>query len=282
MKPIFDAQAALGFVVSQTAHIETEVYQVRYPDIQYPGLVPVDTSAHPLAKTVTYYSAEKFGAAGWINGNADDVPIAGSQRTKHDTAVHTAGIGYAYGWEEIQHAQMLGINLTNDDAMAARRAYEEMVDRVAILGDSTKGFEGLVNYTGVPVTPAGTGAWASATAAQILKDVNDALTAIHVTQTNTVAMGDTVLLPWTKFNLIASKQLPDTQLTVLEFLRRNNVYTASTGNPLTIRGMRELDEAGVSGVARMVTYRNSPQVLKLHIPMPHRFLPVYQAGPLRS
>jgi hypothetical protein len=30
----------------------------------------------------------------------------------------------------------------------------------------------------------------------------------------------------------------------------------------------------------MVAYRRNPQVLKLHVPMPHRFLPVYQDGPL--
>lgn len=30
----------------------------------------------------------------------------------------------------------------------------------------------------------------------------------------------------------------------------------------------------------MIAYRKDPQVLKAHIPMPHRFLPVYQDGPL--
>ncbi len=44
--------------------------------------------------------------------------------------------------------------------------------------------------------------------------------------------------------------------------------------------MRGLETAGAAGVARMVAYRRNPQVLKLHIPMPHRFLPVYQDGPL--
>lgn len=278
---IFDAQAALGFVLSQTAHIEAAVYQVRYPDIQYPSLIPVDTSAHELAKTVTYFSADKFGQAGWINGNADDVPIAGTERTKYDTPVYTAGIGYAYGWEEIQHAQMLGINLTNDDAMAARRAYEEMVDRIAIVGDTTKGFEGLTNYSTVPVTAAATGDWPTATAAEILADINNALTAVFITQTNTVAMADTILLPWSRFNLLSSLQIPNTTMTVLDWVRQNNAYTASTGQPLTIRGMRELDTAGGSNSARMVTYRNSPDVMKLHVPMPHRFMPVYQAGPLR-
>src|SRR5690606_4934130 len=128
---------------------EREVNETVYPDIQYPGLIPVDTSAHPFAQTVTYYSSDKFGKAGWINGNADDIPLAGTELTQHKTSVYTAGIGYGYGWEEINHAIMLGVNLTADDAKAARRAYEEMVDRVSFKGDAEKGFKGLIDYNGV-------------------------------------------------------------------------------------------------------------------------------------
>jgi hypothetical protein len=67
---------------------------------------------------------------------------------------------------------------------------------------------------------------------------------------------------------------------VLEFLRANNVYTFQTNQPLTIRGIRGLETAGVDGTGRMVVYRRDPSVLKMHIPMPHRFLPVYQTAPL--
>lgn len=278
----FDAQAALGFVISQTSHIEQEVNQTSYPEIQYPGLIPVDTSAHPFAKSVTYFSADKAGAAGWINGNADDVPNASSNMTKHETSVYMAGIGYAYGWEEIQHAQMLGINLTADGAMAARRAYEEMVDRIALEGDDTKGFEGLYSNSNVPQAAATNGDWAASgtTEDQILQDVNDALQNVH-TNTVTTAMADTLLLPWTRFNLLATTRLGDTRGTILEFLMAHNIYTANTGQPLLIRGMRKLDTAGISDNKRMIAYRRNPQVLKLHIPMPHRFLPVFQAGALR-
>ncbi|WP_252361416.1 major capsid family protein [Pseudomonas asiatica] len=143
---LLDAQAALGFVVSQTSYIERQVNEIVYADIQYPQLIPVDTSAPEWIKTVTYYSADKVGKADWINGNADDIPLASTERSKFETQIHMAGIGYGYGLEEISQAQMLGINLTADDAMAARRAYEEMVDRVALLGDSSKGFSGLFNF----------------------------------------------------------------------------------------------------------------------------------------
>lgn len=280
MSNFYDAQAALGFVLSQTSHIEAQVNEVSYPDIQYPALIPVDTSAAPMAKTVTYFSSNKFGQAKWLNGNADDVPIAGTEMTKFETPVYTAGIGYAFGWEEIQHAQMLGVNLQADHAMAARRAYEEMVDNIALEGDAEKGFVGLFNSSAVTPVGAPTGNWSAATPDQILADVNSALALVH-TQTLTTAMADTLLLPWSKMHVVSSRRLTDTGVTILEFLRRNNVYTAATGQALTIRGVRRLDTAGVSSTTRMIAYRRSPDVLKLHIPMPHRFLPVYQAGPLR-
>jgi len=243
-------------------------------------LIPVDTSAHPLAKSVTYFSSDKAGQAGWINGNSDDIPLVSGDRSKFETPVYSAGIGYAYGWEEIQQAQMLGINLSADDANAARRAYEEMIDRIALTGDSTKGFEGLFNTSTVPLVAPINGDWGSATADEILADVNNAIMGVH-TNTNTVAFADTILMPWSKYNLISTTRLGDTTMTILEFLRQNNSYTALTGQPLTMRAMRDLDTAGAGNTTRMVSYRRSPEVMKLHIPMPHRFMPAYQAGPLR-
>lgn len=283
---IIDAQAALGFVTSQTSHIEQGVYRIKYPDIQYPALIPVDTSANPFATSVTFFSSDKFGDADWINGNADDIPLAGTEMAKFETAVFTAGIGYSYGWEEINQAMMLGHNLTADDAMAAHRAYEEMVDRVALYGDDSKGFAGgLFNYPTVTSTAATNGDWLASgtTAPQINQDINNALTNVR-TATNTVSLADTLLLPYSRWDHLASTQLSSgSDMTLLNFIQRNNIYTAQTGQLLTIRGERGLDDAGVGTSppeARMVAYRRSPEVLKLHIPMPHRFLPVFQKGPL--
>jgi hypothetical protein len=145
----FDAQAAMGFVVSQTAHIEAAVYRRKYADIQYPSLVPVDTSAPPWIKTVTYYSMDRVGEAKWINPNADDFPMADFTMDKFETSVFAAGIGYGWGIEEIAQAQMLSVGLTSEKANAARRVSEEMVDRIVLEGDTVKGFEGLFNHSAV-------------------------------------------------------------------------------------------------------------------------------------
>ena len=276
-------QANLGFVRAQTTHVEAGVYRIKYPDIQYQDLIPVDTSAHPYSTSVTYTSMNGAGEAKWINGGADDVPMVGTEMEQFQTPVFTAAIGYDWGFEEVGQAQMLGINLASEKASTARRVYEEMVDRVALEGDTAKGFSGLYAYPGVPaasVTADGTGsgtAWSTKTGDLILRDVNALLSGVY-TATRTTAIADTLLLPFNRLNDIATKRLGDTQMTILEFLRQNNVYSAVTGSPLTIRGVRGLDTAGAGSTARMVAYRRSPEVLKLHIPMPHQFLPVEVRG----
>jgi hypothetical protein len=285
--PLFDAQSALGFVVAQTAIIEPGVYRTVYPDTQYRDLVPVDTSGSEFATSVTYYSQDQYGKADWINGNADDIPKAGTTRAKFETGVHTAGIGYGYGWEEIGRAQLLGINLPSEDADAARRAAENMVDRVALQGDTSKGFTGLFNASNVTPVAAPTGSWGTlsvpgtATSEQMVADMNASLMNVF-NGTNTTSIADRLLLPWSKYMLISTKKMSDySDMTVLQYFLANNVYTATTGKALTVRGLRGLDTAGAGGTARLIAYRYDANVLMLHMPMPHRFLPVYQSGPLR-
>jgi hypothetical protein len=275
--PVSDAQAALGFLLSQVTQIESEVYAIRYADIQYPNLVPVDTSAYPWARTVTYFTTDKVGQADWMNGDSSDMPFAEIAHSKYETTVEAAKIGYRYSLEEINQAMMIpGMNLTADKAAAAKRAADELVERVVISGDSRKGFLGLVNQTSVPQVAVPNGAsgsslWVNKQPAEILADVNNALVGAW-SSTQQVELHDTVLLPVAQFGTIASTPRSATSdTTIFTYLQENNVYTSTTGRPLTIRTLRQLSGAGAGGANRMITYRRDPQVLKFHMPMPHQF-----------
>ena len=278
----FDAQAALGFLVSQVSSIESEVYAIRYADIQYPRLVPVDTSAYPWAKTVTYFTTDQVGQADWMDGDASDMPFAELSRAKYETTVESAKIGYRFSLEEVNQAMMVpGMNLPADKAAAARRAADELVERVVISGDGRKGFLGLVNQAlvpqvAVPNGAAGSPAWAQKTPAEILADVNNALVGAWASSAQ-VELHDTVLLPVAQYGTIAAMPRSATSdTTVVTYLQTNNVYTSTTGRPLTIRTLRQLKGAGAGGTDRMITYRRDPQVLKFHMPMPHQFFPPQQ------
>jgi hypothetical protein len=282
-------QQALGFLISQTSYIEPEVYRIQYPDILYPQLVPVDTSAGEWAKSVTYFSLDKVARADWFDGSATSMPIADVNRGKFEQTIEMAGIGYRYNLEELGQAMMIpGTNLTTERAEAAVRSYEEFVDQMARVGDARKSAFGLLNNPNVAVTNAiadgsgGAGSsplWANKSADQMIRDVQNALTNVY-SGSLTVEMADTVLLPITNMELLANTRVPNTYGNALDYLSKYNLYTHTTGAPLTIRGILNLNTAGVGGVGRMVCYRKDPRVVKLHIPMEHRFLPVWQTGPI--
>jgi len=280
-----DAQQALGFLQSQLAYVEPIVLETQYPDVQYPDLVPVDTSAPEWTKSVTYYSTNKVGVANWFHHYAKDVHVADIERSQFEVGVDMAEIGYRWTLEEIGQAMQIGMNLTAERALAAKRSSEEFIDKIAMRGDTAKNFPGLINYPGITIVAApadGTGgddSWSAKTIDQIMRDINMLITGMW-TGTGSVELANTLLLPLDAMALLATGRVTGTSLTALSWVLANNVYTNVTGQPFIIRAVRGLENAAPNGSGRMVAYRRDPSVLKMHIPMTHRFLPVWQTGPL--
>jgi hypothetical protein len=93
----------------------------------------------------------KVGVAGWFHHYAKDIHVADTERQKFEVGVEMADIGYRWSLEEIGQAMMIpGMNLSGRSRAAARRAYEEFVDNVAINGDSDKNFFGHRQLPGRP------------------------------------------------------------------------------------------------------------------------------------
>jgi hypothetical protein len=280
-------QTAYNFVVAQTTVIEAQVVKMQYPEVQYPDLVPVDTATgNEWVKSITYLSADMVGRADWFHHTALDVPLADLSREKFERGIEMAAIGYRYTLEEVASAMSVpGLNLTADKAAACRRAYEEFVDGIALRGAATKNMQGLINSSLVTATTApadGAGSattFASKTNAQVIRDINSALTGI-ASGTNWLYYADTILLPPGVLVGLAGRVIEYTQMNLLDWIKTYNVLTVQTGRPITIAGVRGLEIAGAGGISRMVAYRRDPQVLKMWIPMPHRFMPVWQRGPL--
>lgn len=266
---IMDAQAALSFVIGQRTHIETEVMRREYPEILYPRLIPVDTSANPYAPSVTFFSQDSVGKAKFINGKGDDIPLVDIMRTKFEQTVNMAGIGYSFSLEEIGAAQQLGMGLSNEGAMAARQAYEQLVEEVAFVGNTALGLEGITNTNGVTSGAAAT-TIAAATPDGALAIINAALSGIW-SDSKGIERANTVLVPIAVYADLATRRVTDTSMTVLQFIQQANVYTASTGQPLDIVGVHWL-------TTKMVVYRKDPSVVKLHMPMPLQFLPPQARG----
>lgn len=286
-------QQALAFVQGQSFKVNQRVYETRYPDWDFGRLVFVDTTGPEWAPGILTYTSDISGRANWQSGYAKDVPLADVSQSQSLRNFQLAAIGYQWNIEEVNSAIQVGSSLPDRRARAARLAYMKFMYDLTLKGSAEKGLGGLINYSGVTATTApadGTGSvttWVdedgvgTKTPAQIVRDINLALQGIYLS-TYEQEMADTILLPVEAYNYIASTPYSATTMeTILSFVQRTNIYTLTTGQPLTIRTVRELstgDAAGTGG--RMVAYKNDGDFVKLHLPMPHRFLPVYQDGPL--
>lgn len=278
METMITDQSALSFLTQQAAHIESEVYETQYQELTYTDLVSIDTSASEFAKTIEFYSMDKTGGARWITHNGDDVPLVNVNMTQHQHNVEMAASGYEYTNWELGYAQRLGINLDTDRAATVRRVYEEFLDDLAKTGDADKGFEGLFNSAQVTSVAAGT-TFQGSTPDQVVELINANLNAVNE-NSRKIEMANTVVLPLAQFNDIATRRMSsgDGSLTILQHLMAANVYTATTGQPLMVRADCDLDDVG--GATRMVVYNNSREVVKMHLPMPLRFLAPWQRGPM--
>lgn len=277
-----DAQAGYAFLTPQLYRIETEVYMTRYPSFDISRFMTVDTSGDMWDVGTLVYSQDDVGQAEYLAGSAFDMPYASSKMSQFTKPYHLAGIGYEWNTQELQRAAKLGRALSADKARAAKRAADRFIYGIAIngktpRGEAEKGGTGFVNNGSAPsaqVANDGTGPsrlWSAKTVDLILRDINEALTAVE-TGTSETSIADTLVLPTTRYNYIATTRVGDTNATILSFLMANNV----AGEGLTILKSRELETAGTGGTTRMVAYENNPEVIKFHLPGSHQFLPAFQ------
>lgn len=274
-RPFADAQAAYPFVVAQGRNIEARIYQKRYPTYNYAQVIPVVTEGNEWAIGTTFFTVDATGEAKFLSGAANDMPFnsATKDMASHDFAM--IGSGWEWNIEEVNQAALYGVNLNGTKAMSASDSIERMLHGIAFTGSTEKNWTGFANSPDVPRADVDTPGtfWAAKSVDQILLNINEVLTRVQ-TQTNEVEYADTLALPPEAYRVLVTKRLGsgDGLMTVMEYVRKNNVYTAQTGQPLAIYPVRELAAASQDGGGRMVAYRRDEEVVRFHLPMPRRVL----------
>jgi hypothetical protein len=276
-----DSQVGYAFLTPQLHRIEAEVYMTRYPSFDITPFMPVNSEGDMWDVGTLVYSMDNVGQAEFLSGGAFDMPYASTKMAQATRNFHLAAIGYEWNTQELQRAAKLGRSLSADKAQAAVQAADRFIYSTAMVGDATKGWTGFTNDANAPAAnvPAdGTSSartFASKTPDQILRDLNEAITAVE-TGTGETHIANTVVLPTSEYNRIATTRLSDTGGTILSFLQANNV----AGQGLTILKSRALEAAGAGGTKRMVAYDRNSQVLRFLLPGPHQFLPAFQKSSL--
>lgn len=289
-----DAAQVFSFASQASRIVNTRVYEIEYPEMDIASLVTVDTNLPEWVSGVDTLIGDKVGKAEWQSGAAKDVPLAEVNLNKVGIDFDMYAIGYQWNIEELGKAQFQGYPLTERKAAAARFGSQVFQWDNLLIGSAVKGWTGLLNSTYVtPITlPADgtdtTSAWVlnngtgNKTAAQIVRDVNILL--LGAPGPGRVVK-NTLLLPDAALDYMVATPYGVTSpnLSIMQYIMANNEYTRRTGQQLVIRSLDELKNkatVGIAGGGRAVAYRNDPDMLKLWVPMPYRFLPVYQDGAL--
>ena len=274
-----DEATGLAFLLGQLSYIESKLYETKYKNITYPQVVPVSNEAGEAATSITYFFLDGRTVAKFVGTNSLDVPISEIGTNKVTIAVELAATGYQYSDEELRQAIFLGRPLPQLKANMARRGYEELAQRVCMVGDTTYNLPGFINNTNVTASstddPGDGTEFVNKTPQQILFSINDFMGDIFV-DTLQIERPDTLALPTAQWNHIAGTPRSDnSDMTILKWLVANSPYLNSEADviPLT-----ELTGAGAASTDRMMAYTKSMDKVVFHIPMPLKFTEPQRKG----
>lgn len=149
-----------------------------------------------------------------------------------------------------------------------RRIYDKHQDQNLYTGMSEYGTTGLVNNPNATASTvadgaSGNGNWATKTPAEILADVNTALTTTwEQAGYDTSAIPNHILLPYEEYTYILNTPVSSLATkSIFDYIMENNIATKNGGD-LFIGATRWCKGAGTSGTDRMVVYVNHERFLK--------------------
>lgn len=267
----------------QLENIQVETYNQEYPALKARTILPAYTALNAGAESTTYRQFDGVGQAKIVHNYETDFPsveVFGSETTQ---VIKSLGSSYQYSIQDLRAAAMANFNLSNEKATLAREAIETKLDQIAAYGDTSTGLQGFTNATGIQAITKGsqvTGTtWATATPAEILKDVRALFSAVYL-NTKTIHRANTLLL-----DSVSYDQLANTDYSII-----NGASTIVTGSSLlsyiqanvpgltTIIPWLRLDTAGASSKARIMAFDRNPRVAQLLIAQEFEQFPPQSAG----
>jgi hypothetical protein len=156
-------------------------------------------------------------------GPTEELPMPSFSVSKGTFGLFSFGLAYGVTDGDIEYAQRLGINISDEMVYGCNLAFEQFLERVAVVGDTATGMVGLGNMTGfTPVTAttkAATGTtWAVATAIEMVKDLHLLCDAVYVA-TKQLNTATDVALPIAQWNLLNETITSSLERTALEVFR---------------------------------------------------------------
>jgi hypothetical protein len=266
-----------AFFARETEYVMTRTYDAKPPALKAFSLIPFSSEMGLGATELTFRRYAEAGEAKIIADYAKDFPRADVWGEEFTVRVKDIGASYGYNIREIRASQTARKGLDQRRALAARRAIERKLNRMAFLSNPDERTFGLLDFPGVtettlPATGAGgSKSWAAKTVDQILQDINILFDAVSV-PTRGAEEADTLLLPITAYRKLVNTRLGDNTITLMKYIKDN--YP----NIVKIEWLNELSGIGAGGTDRVMAGKFDSDHLELQVPNQFEQMPSEQHG----
>ncbi|MDR0238131.1 DUF2184 domain-containing protein [Acinetobacter sp.] len=217
-----------------------------------------------IADETSSFTNSTFAAAGgpsgngksWVGKNTDAIQGIALDIGKTASPLTLWAMQIGFTLPELESAQKVGRPVDTQKHTGLMLKYNMDVDEQVYIGDEQLGLEGLLNSSKVGATNVNT-SWATATPQQIVDDVNLILNNAWVASGFAVCP-DKLLLPPVQFGWLTTRVVSEAgNISVLEYLKINNLCMSVNGKPLDIQPSKWCVKRGVGNTDRMMTYTQS-------------------------
>ncbi len=259
--------STLAYYVNQLDNLDKKLYEPLYSttwgrDIKLrTGITMANESTSFIRSTIGAVGTQSATGKPWISPNTTTLPGVSINGERVVMPLRLLGQEVSYSSVELERSQLLGQSVDAQKFNALNTIYQMATDEMVYIGDSGVGATGLVNSALVTTGAVANGAsasplWTSKTPDEILKDVNDMITAAW-SASGFAVCPDTLLLPPTQFAYIVSQKISSAgNVSILTFLQDNSISLSVNGRKLEIQPLKWLTGRGAAGANRMIAYTN--------------------------
>ena len=278
--------STLAYFVNQLDNLDRKLYEPLYNvtwgrDINLrTGITMANESTSFIRSNIGGIGTQNAQGKPWISPNTTTLPGVSVNGERVVLPLRLLGQEISYTSVELERSQLVGQPIDTQKFDAMNIMYQMNTDEMVYVGDTDVGAKGLLNSNlvtsgAVANGAAGTPAWATKTPDEILKDVNDMVTAAWQASGFAVCP-DKVLLPPAQFAYISSQKVSNAgNVSILQFLEDNSIALRVNGRKLEIQPVKWLTGRGASGADRMVAYTNQEDKVRFPMVPVRRETPYY-------
>lgn len=278
--------STLAYFVNQLDNLDRKLYEPLYNvtwgrDINLrTGITMANESTSFIRSTIGGVGTQSAQGKPWISPNTTTLPGVSVNGERIVLPLRLLGQEISYTSVELERSQLVGQSIDTQKFDAMNIMYQMNTDEMVYVGDTDVGATGLINSSivtsaAVANGTAGTPQWSTKTPDEILKDVNDMVTAAWQAS-GFAACPDKVLLPPAQFAYISSQKISTAgNVSILQFLEDNSISLRINGRKLDIQPVKWLTGRGASSTDRMVAYTNQEDKVRFPMVPVRRETPYY-------